>query len=161
MKPNVELEASHHDDFASDAFTKFIELWKNGKEAALNINCRNGKAWIQISCFLGYQNDAKSFTPGNSKLTKPSPSKLRRNKERAENFRLKKRQEASRLEQSKLSKSNTSNASHFEVEIPNTSLESQQIDLKDLDETTVVRHSKPSLETFQNNEKGSVVDAND
>ena len=58
-------------------------------------------------------------------------------------------------------KSNTSNASHFEVEIPNTSLESQQIDLKDLDETTVVRHSKPSLETFQNNEKGSVVDAND
>ena len=77
MKPNVELEARQHNDFFSDISTKFIELWRNGKEAALNINCKNGKAWIQISCFLGYQSDTKSFTPGNSKQTKPSSSKLR------------------------------------------------------------------------------------
>ena len=48
-KSNVELEPSHHDDFASDSFAKFMELWKNGREAALNINCKDGKAWIQIS----------------------------------------------------------------------------------------------------------------
>ena len=140
MKTNVELESSHHDDFVSDTFTKFMELWKNGKEAALNINCKDGKAWIQISCFLGYQRNAKFFSPGNPKRTKPSPSKLRRNRERAENFRLKKRQEVSRLEQSNLSKSN---ASHFEVGIPNTSQESRQID-EQID-ITLVSNSEPSL----------------
>ena len=138
-KSNVELESSHHDDFVSDTFTKFMELWKNGKEASLNINCKDGKAWIQISCFLGYQRNAKSFSPGNPKRTKPSPSKLRRDRERAENFRLKKRQEASRLEQSNPSKGNTN---HFEVEIPNTSQESWKFDEHD---TTVVSNSEPSL----------------
>ena len=49
---NVELELSHYDDFASEAFAKFMELWKNGREAALNINCKDRKLGCNYHVFL-------------------------------------------------------------------------------------------------------------
>ena len=67
--------------------TEFIKLWKNGQEAVLNANCKNGRAWLNLSTYLGYfgidENETQfsEAIPKRSK-SRSSPSKIRRNKEK-------------------------------------------------------------------------------
>ena len=93
-----------HQDLVFDSLTKFMEFWKDGREAVFNVNCRDGKAWMSISTFLGYQDGEKENSFANRSSTmrsrpRVSPSKQRRNHKRAAAHREKKRQgtESSRL----------------------------------------------------------------
>ena len=75
-----------------DTWTVFVKLWKNGQDAAFNANCKNGRAWLNLSTYLGYHENAmedSTFTEEtpNPKRSKSSPSKQRRNRERAMAFR--------------------------------------------------------------------------
>ena len=59
-----------------------MQFWKDGQKASFKIDCENGEAVMNMSVCL------KS-----SKKTRHSPSKIRRNKMRAEIYRKKKQQE--------------------------------------------------------------------
>ena len=100
-----------------DTWNEFVKLWKNGQDAVFNANCKNGRAWLNLSTYLGYNENQNSnenamedetfiteVTP-NPKRSRSSPSKLRRNKERAAAYREKKRQKSSEK---------ASSGSHFE-----------------------------------------------
>ena len=83
------------DDVAYDSLQHFIKLWKNGKDAFLNINCRGGRAWLSFSTYLGFQDRVTQATSvAKDKKPKASPSKIRRNQARAQAHREKRRQEA-------------------------------------------------------------------
>ena len=43
------------DDVVFDSMQHLIKLWKNGRDAFLNINCSGGKAWLSFSTCLGLQ----------------------------------------------------------------------------------------------------------
>ena len=84
-----------YDDVAYDSLQHFIKLWKNGKDAFLNINCRGGRAWLSFSTCLGFQDRVTQATSvAKDKKPKASPSKIRRNQARAQAHREKRRQEA-------------------------------------------------------------------
>ena len=123
MKNSAKLGHGHNQNLNSvfeSTVTEFIKLWKNGREAALNANCKNGRAWLNLSTYLGYygNDESESFfpeeTPKRSK-SKSSPSKLRRNKERAKIYKEKKRQEANIKSLSHLETNQSKVSSHFEV----------------------------------------------
>ena len=63
------------------------------------MNCKNGRAWLNISTYLGFHekdlNGESSFPEEiiKPKKSRSSPSKIRQNRERAAAFREKKRQE--------------------------------------------------------------------
>ena len=83
------------DDVVFDSLQHFIKLWKNGKDAFLNVNCRGGRAWLSFSTYLGFQDKATQATSvAKDRKAKASPSKIRRNQARAEAHREKRRQEA-------------------------------------------------------------------
>ena len=73
------LETGTRHDSVFDQITKFIEFWKNGQKASFKIECENGEAVMNMSVSL------KS-----SKKTRHSPSKVRRNRMRAEKYKQKK-----------------------------------------------------------------------
>ena len=71
-----------------DTWNEFVKLWKNGQDAAFNANCKNGRAWLNLSTYLGYNENQNSnenamedetfiteVTP-NPKRSRSSPSKL-------------------------------------------------------------------------------------
>jgi len=84
-----------------EAIETFFKFWKDGRPALLNFNTHDGRAWINFSGFLGFysaseQKEKPSIFRTNAPKSKssPSPSKIRRNRVRAEAFREKKRKEA-------------------------------------------------------------------
>ena len=82
-----------------EAIETFFKFWKDGRPALLNFNTHDGRAWINFSGFLGIYNEQKEKssiyrTKSPRSKASPSPSKIKRNKERAEAFREKKRKEA-------------------------------------------------------------------
>ena len=100
MKIDSKLEHCRQFKPVFENHTKeFVKLWKSGQEATLNINCKNGRAWINLSTYLGYyKSNFKDDTfipediPKRSK-SKSSTSKLCRNKMRAAAYTEKKMQE--------------------------------------------------------------------
>ena len=55
MKIDSKLEHCRQFKPVFENHTKeFVKLWKSGQEATLNINCKNGRAWINLSTYLGY-----------------------------------------------------------------------------------------------------------
>ena len=100
MKIDSKLEHCRQFKPVFENHTKeFVKLWKSGQEATLNINCKNGRAWINLSTYLGYYKcNFKDDTfipediPKRSK-SKSSTSKLCRNKMRAAAYTEKKMQE--------------------------------------------------------------------
>ena len=72
--------------------TEFLKLWKSGRESVLNANCKNGRAWLNLSTYLGYHDsdNIESLIPEEIPKrfkSKSSPSKLRRNKEQAKMYK--------------------------------------------------------------------------
>ena len=88
MKNNAKLGNGHNQNLNSvfeSTVTEFIKLWKNGQEAALNANCKNGRAWLNLSTYLGYygHDENESLFPEDVPKrfkTNSSPSKLRRDR---------------------------------------------------------------------------------
>ena len=130
MKNNAKLGNGHKQNLNSvfeSTVTEFIKLWKNGQEAALNANCKNGRAWLNLSTYLGYygHDENESLIPEDIPKrfeTKSSPSKLRRNKERAKIYKEKKRQEATTKSVSHLETNQSKVSSHFGVVDSNSDL---------------------------------------
>ena len=95
MSKSDHYQLQLDDDVVFDSFQHFMKLWKNGKDAFLNINCRGGRAWLSFSTYLGFQDKVTQATPmAKNRKPKASPSKIRRNQARAEAHREKRRQEA-------------------------------------------------------------------
>ena len=83
------------DDVVLDSVQHLMKLWKNGRDAFLNINCRGGKAWLSFSTCLGFQDRVtQASSVSKERKPKPSPSKIRRNQVRAQAYRERRRQEA-------------------------------------------------------------------
>ena len=73
MKIDSKLEHCRQFKPVFENHTKeFVKLWKSGQEATLNINCKNGRAWINLSTYLGYYGsdlkDETFITPSNFTL---------------------------------------------------------------------------------------------
>ena len=69
-------------DSVFEQVNKFLQFWSNGQKASFKIECENGEAVMNMSVCL------KS-----SRKTRNSPSKIKRNKVRAEIYRKKKQLE--------------------------------------------------------------------
>ena len=57
MKTCEKLEHGQQQNSNSvfdSTLTEFMKLWKSRQEAALNVNCKNGRAWLNLSTYLGY-----------------------------------------------------------------------------------------------------------
>ena len=57
MKTTGKLEHGQQQNSNSvfdSTLQEFMKLWKSGQEAALNVNCKNGRAWLNLSTYLGY-----------------------------------------------------------------------------------------------------------
>ena len=66
-------------DSVIEQVNKFLQFWNNGQKASFKIECENGEAVMDLSvCFQS------------SRKTRHSPSKIKRNKERADIYRRKK-----------------------------------------------------------------------
>ena len=103
------MNASKTEDFhyqpincVFDSLTKFVGIWKDGSSANFNMNCKDGRAWMNFSVCLGrldtlsrQSKDEFQFSPGQQtgSGTRLTPSKQRRNRERAKAFKLKKNSE--------------------------------------------------------------------
>ena len=90
----------HHQqgEVVDEAIATFFKFWKDGRPALLNLNTHGGKAWINFSGFIGFHSEpnvkSSSFHHNLPRQKcSPSPSKIKRNKKRAEAFREKKRSE--------------------------------------------------------------------
>ena len=83
-----------------DSLTKFIELWKGRQTATFHLECWNGETTFHFSALLGHPEEERKF--GNRISPRMSPSKIRRNKARAEAHAAKKN----------LSKNSVSSTSH-------------------------------------------------
>ena len=164
MKNNAKLGNGHKQNLNSvfeSTVTEFIKLWKNGQEAALNANCKNGRAWLNLSTYLGYygHDENESLFPEDVPKrfkTKSSPSKLRRNKERAKIYKEKKRQEATTKSVSHLETNQSKVSSHFGVVDSNSDLlqiskncENVCHDLT-VTESTIVNHNGSISGNFNN-----------
>ena len=77
-----DLETETNQESVFEQFTKFVQFWKDGRKASFNVECDNGEAVMNLSVSL------KS-----SRKTRHSPSRIRRNKKRAEKHRKKQQQE--------------------------------------------------------------------
>ena len=88
------------EDLVFDTFTRCIQLWNNGHQASFSIECKDGEAMMKFSAFLGSQEN-RNFVPTSPVTTVPtsprksrsSPSKRRRNRERASAHQERKRLE--------------------------------------------------------------------
>ena len=112
----------HHQqgEVVDEAIATFFKFWKDGRPALLNINTHDGRAWINFSGCLGFlseQNARSTFRACSRSKNSPSPSKIKRNKKRAEDFREKKRREATNFSQT-----NSSNPDTFQNLSPNNIL---------------------------------------
>jgi len=73
------METKTRQDSVFEQFNKFMQYWNSGQKASLNIECDNGEAVMNMSVSLR-----------SSRRTRYSPSKIKRNKLRAEIYRKKK-----------------------------------------------------------------------
>ena len=76
-----------------ESVTQFLEKVRNGFDGSFNIKCESGKVKIDLSLslVLGCQEQSgKEDSDLGSKRSKKSPSRLRRNRLRAEKYRAKK-----------------------------------------------------------------------
>ena len=81
--------------FIFSTFNEFYKCWKSGANARLFIESVKGKAFINLSAFLGYPEDAH-FKPQRSKrnpskLRKKSAKKIQRDKDRAARYNAEKK----------------------------------------------------------------------
>ena len=79
--------------FVVEQVAKFLEKGKNGYDGSFTIKCESGKVKIDLSLslVLGCQEQSgKEDSDLGSKRSKKSPSRLRRNRLRAEKYRAKK-----------------------------------------------------------------------
>jgi len=83
-----DMETGTEQDSVFEQFRKFVRFWKDGRKASFKIECEDGEAFMNLSACL------KS-----SRKTRHSPSKIRRNKLRAEFYRKKKQEICSDAEQ--------------------------------------------------------------
>ena len=76
---DLESKSKSNENLVCDSLTKFFELWRGRQAATFHLECRNGEASFHFSAFLGHPDKA-----GRKVSNKMSPSKIRRNKARAE-----------------------------------------------------------------------------
>ena len=88
-----------HQDFVIKSATKVLELWGQGLDGTFTIKCENGRARLEMSFDLGYQDEMRygnfNLSPscqlfGSPRKSRSSPSTLRRSRARAEAYQLKK-----------------------------------------------------------------------
>merc|ERR1719342_1222380 len=79
QQQNSDMETKTRQDSVFKQFNKFMQYWNSGQKASLNIECDNGEAVMNMSVSLR-----------SSRRTRYSPSKIKRNKLRAEIYRKKK-----------------------------------------------------------------------
>jgi len=70
------------DDSVFEQFSKFMQFWKDGQKASFKIECEDGEVLMNLSVCLK-----------NSRKTRHSPSKIRRNRLRAEKYRKQKQKD--------------------------------------------------------------------
>ena len=78
-------ETKSKENLVCDSLTKFFELWRGRQSATFHLECRNGEATFHFSAFLGHPDKVRKKVSN-----KMSPSKIRRNKARAEAHAAKK-----------------------------------------------------------------------
>ena len=78
-------ETKSKENLVCDSLTKFLDLWRGRKAATFHLECRNGEATFHFSALLGHPDKVRKKV--NNKM---SPSKIRRNKARAEAHAAKK-----------------------------------------------------------------------
>ena len=76
------METITRQDSVFEQFNKFVQYWNSGQKASFNIECENGEAVMNMSVSLR-----------SSRKARQSPSKIKRNKSRAEIYRKKKQLE--------------------------------------------------------------------
>ena len=81
----TDSKSNSNENLVCDSLTKFIELWRGRHAATFHLECRNGEASFHFSAFLG-----QPEKQGRKVSNKISPSKIRRNKARAEAHAAKK-----------------------------------------------------------------------
>ena len=76
---NSDMETITRQDSVFEQLNQFVQYWNSGQKASFNIECENGEAVMNMSVSLR-----------SSRRTRYSPSKIKRNKLRAEIYRKKK-----------------------------------------------------------------------
>ena len=79
---NSDMETITRQDSVFEQVNKFVQYWNSGQKASFNIECENGEAVMNMSVSLR-----------SNRKTRHSPSKIKRNKLRAEIYRKKKQLE--------------------------------------------------------------------
>ena len=101
-----DFDLQQDESFAVDSVTKlFLQLWRKEKQATLSLECKDGRASVNLSVSLGTSTREKmnsmpsSPVPPSSRKsrTRSSPSKLRRNRARAQEYHEKKRSELEKI----------------------------------------------------------------
>ena len=82
QQQNSDMETKTRQDSVFEQFNKFVQYWNSGQKASFNIECENGEAVMNMSVSLR-----------SSRKARQSPSKIKRNKLRAEIYRKKKQLE--------------------------------------------------------------------
>ena len=81
----TDSKSNSNENLVCESLTKFFELWRGRQAATFHLECRNGEASFHFSAFLG-----QPEKQGRKVSNKISPSKIRRNKARAEAHAAKK-----------------------------------------------------------------------
>ena len=77
------LKGNSEAGFIFASMTEFIHLWRSGKEASINIDCKNKQAFLNISCSLGHPDQPHIPVVKRSKKKKKSNVKAARDRARA------------------------------------------------------------------------------
>ena len=77
------LSGNSEAGFIFASMTEFIHLWRSGKEASINIDCKNKQAFLKISCSLGHPDQPHIPVVKQNKKKKKSNIKAARDRARA------------------------------------------------------------------------------
>ena len=76
------LSGNSEAGFIFASLTEFIHLWRSGKEASVKINCKDKRAFLNISCNLGHP-DQPHIPVGKRSKRKKSDVRAARDRARA------------------------------------------------------------------------------
>ena len=159
MNSTSEHHPWKHREMINGALIQLFKFWENGRPAFLNINTHGGQAWINFSGSLGFHSEheqSRKFstfqTKSSKSKTSQSPSKIKRNRIRAEAFRERKRREAN----------NFSEKTNSSTQLQSATSSNLVADVSDIENPNELNKNSPSdifheqiLETHDQQEKST------
>ena len=159
MNSTSEHQPWKHREMIDGALIQLFKFWENGRPAFLNINTHGGQAWINFSGSLGFHSEheqSRKFstfqTKSSKSKTSQSPSKIKRNRIRAEAFRERKRREAN----------NFSEKTNSSTQFQSATSSNLVADVSDIENPNELNKNSPSdifheqiLETHDQQEKST------